>query len=1205
MSRKVRTTVTGKLKRVDGRGQLSTRFADAPKRSAVVASFGGQVSSMFIDGKVNGKNLKLLLDTGATMTLMRPDLVCDKKRIIPTKWTLRTATGESASVYGETVANFHIGSTTFDHQVLVADIEEAVILGMDVMAKYGFKLDLKKRTLKIEDEDVFVQEHDEFTTRVFAAEVVTIPKQSEILVRVYLDCVIPDGHVLVVESNANSDAGKGVLIARALIQAKKDILVRLMNINDYPVTIKEGAYLSMCSSVSSVTRRVCSVQVSSEDVPKHLEGFLKEACKELTEEQSKQIRMFVARYQDVFENASQPKGRTNVVRHRIDTGNARPIRQIPRRLPLAKRAEADQIIQDMERDRVIEPSSSPWCSPVVLVRKKDGSTRFCVDFRQLNNVTKKDSYPLPRIDDTLDTLAGCKIFSTLDLKSGYWQVGLEPKDREKTAFSVGSGLWQFTVMPFGLCNAPATFERLMESVLRGLSWETCLVYLDDIIVLGRSFEEHLQNLEQVFLRLRAANLKLNCKKCTLFRKQVNYLGHVVSEEGVAVDPEKIRAVRDWPTPKNKHEVRSFLGLSTYYRRFVPGFADIAKPLTRLTEENSEFIWDLKCQHAFEELKKVLIDSPILSYPRTEGKFILDTDASNIGIGSVLSQMQDGQERVIAYFSKVLSKPERNYCVTRRELLAVIKSVEHFRKYLYGRKFLLRTDHSALVWLLRFKNPEGQVARWIERLQEYDYDSEHRAGLRHRNADALSRRPCPENCQHCNKAEERFVTVCRTTVIDNFWQDDEIRADQLEDPDLGLLMQWKEKDRRPSWGEIASLPPSVKLYWAQWQSIVVENGLLKRILESEDGTQQKQQLLIPRKRVPDVLKLLHDDVSGGHLGVKKTTEKVRQRFYWVHYTEDVKDWCRRCVVCASSNGPQKRRRAPMRQYNVGSPFERIAIDIAGPFPTTERGNKYILVAMDYFSKWTEAYALPNQEATTVAEVLVRELISRFGVPLELHSDQGRNFESAVFQQLCEALGIRKTRTTALHPQSDGMVERLNRTIGKFLSKAVSDHQKDWDEYIHLFLLAYRSAIHETTGQTPASVIFGRELRLPCDLQYGAKPGEDLVGEDYVTDLRRKMNAIHDRVRTNIQVASDKMKERYDVQAVETGYQTGDLVWLFNPQRRRGYSPKLQKSWEGPYEVIKRINDVIYRIRRKPSGKPRVVHFNRLAPFKGDSARDEQN
>ncbi|GBO08307.1 Retrovirus-related Pol polyprotein from transposon 17.6 [Araneus ventricosus] len=310
---------------------------------------------------------------------------------------------------------------------------------------------------------------------------------------------------------------------------------------------------------------------------------------------------------------------------------------------------------------IIEESSSPWASPILLVEKKDGPTRFCVDYRKQNEITK-DSYPLPGIDDTLDAWNGSQWFKTLDLKSGYWQVEIRPEDREKIAFTTGHGLWQFKVMPFGLCNAPATFERLTETVLRGLSSEDCLVYLDDIIIEGRTFEEHLNNLRKVFQRLQKVNLKLCPKKCKFFQKEVTYLGHVISAEGVKTDPEKIKAVVDWPRLETVHDFRSFLGLCTYYRHFVKNFSTIAKTLHKLTEAKSNFNWTEECEKSFNSLKQGLTSSPILTYPRTDKDFILDTYASNEGIGAVLSQNIGNEERVIAYFSKNLGKPERNYCV---------------------------------------------------------------------------------------------------------------------------------------------------------------------------------------------------------------------------------------------------------------------------------------------------------------------------------------------------------------------------------------------------------------------------------------------------------------------------------------------------------------------------------------------------------------
>lgn len=404
---------------------------------------------------------------------------------------------------------------------------------------------------------------------------------------------------------------------------------------------------------------------------------------DLTVTQKNSARQLLDRYMSIFCSTPKSNGKTKMVKHRVDTGTQMPIRQPPRRLPLAKQHEVNRMVTDMQEAGVIESSNSPWSSPVVLVEKKDGSMRFCIDYRKLNAVTKKDSYPLPRIDDTLDTLSGATMFSTLDLQSGYWQVEVHKEDREKTAFSVGNGLCHFNVMPFGLCNAPATFERLMERVLKGLHWKTCLVYLDDIIIMGKDFDEHLRNLAEVLDRIQSAGLKLNPKKCSLFRTEVKYLGHKVTTNGIHTDEDKIAAVKKWPRPKNLHELRSFLGLCTYYRRFVPGFANVAKSLHELTRKNKPFEWKDDQEAAFVELRRRLCTAPVLAYPIPNEKFILDTDASNDGIGGVLSQEIDGKERVIAYYSKTLSKPERNYCVTRRELLAIVECVKHFHKYLYG------------------------------------------------------------------------------------------------------------------------------------------------------------------------------------------------------------------------------------------------------------------------------------------------------------------------------------------------------------------------------------------------------------------------------------------------------------------------------------------------------------------------------------------
>ncbi|XP_076247766.1 uncharacterized protein LOC143187432 [Calliopsis andreniformis] len=927
-------------------------------------------------------------------------------------------------------------------------------------------------------------------------------------------------------------------------------------------------------------RRLQEETEEKRGIPEHLRELFERCSMELTANQQSRFADLLEEFRDVFAKNPDEVGRCEIVQHRINTGDHAPIKQAPRRLPLNRRQEVDQLLEKMEAQGVIEKSQSPWSSPIVLVKKKDGSTRFCIDYRRLNEITKKDSYPLPRIEDTLDALANSTWFSTVDLQSGYWQIVMDKRDREKTAFCVGAGLWQFRVMPFGLCNAPATFERLMETVLQGLNWRICLVYLDDIIIHARTFDEEVEHLRQVFQRLRNAKLLMNPKKCDFLKRETKYLGHIVTGKGVKTDPEKIRAIAEWPVPANIKELRSFLGLCTYYRKFVRNFSDIAKPLHQLTENKQTFIWTEQHQKTFERLKSCLISSPVLAYPIEGADFILDTDASNVAIGAVLSQVQGGQEKVIAYFSKVLGKAERNYCVTRRELLAVVKSVEHFHHYLYGRRFLVRTDHAALRWLMSFKRPEGQIARWIERLQEYDIEIRHRGGKAHGNADALSRRPCADtHCKPCSRREEQdqrettrtLRTACETGDVGDW------RQTQAEDEDIGLILLKKREEIRPTREEISACPPQTKFYWTIWDSLEVKDGILYRKWESSCGAKITWLLVVPRKKVTEVLQECHSSPAAGHFGVNKTLAKVRQRFYWITCRQDVVEWCRKCTTCTAKKGPRERGAGVMQIYNVGAPFERIAMDVVGPLPKSSSGNRFLLVVADYFSKWPEVIPMVNQRAETAAKALLVHVVSRHGVPLEIHSDQGRNFESTVFKELMKLLGVKKTRTTPLHPQSDGMVERLNRTLLQYLSMFVAEHQRDWDEWIPMFLLAYRSARHETTQMTPSMVLYGQELRLPIQLWRGLPPQGNDAQTEFVSQLKERMKKMHEFVRHRLCLSSAKTKAWYDSHANTITFVPSEKVWLFQPRRRKGKCPKLQSDWEGPYVVVEKLNDVIYRIK----------------------------
>ena len=564
----------------------------------------------------------------------------------------------------------------------------------------------------------------------------------------------------------------------------------------------------------------------------------------------------------------------------------------PRRLALAKWQPLKLDLEWVLKPGVIEPSKSCWASPVVLVTKKDGTIRLCVDYRRVNDLTLKDPYPLPSIDDSIDALRGSKWFSTLDLASSYWQVPMDPKDFEKTGFTTSFGLYHFKVMPFGLANSPATFERMMERVLSGLHWGTCLIYIDDVIIFSKTFDEHIVRLHQVLSRLKEANLKLSPAKCKLFRHEVEYLGHVVSQHGVGMDPKKTKAIMEWPTPRNAKEVRGFVGLCSYYRRFVRGFTDIARPLHKLVELD-EICWSVECDEAFNTLKKALTSPPILAYPVDVGLFILDTDASGHGLRAVLSQVQDDCERTIAYYSRALARAEQQYCVTRRELLSVVESVKHFHHYLCGRHIVIRMDHGSLKWLMRFKNPEGQIWRWLQVLNTFDFEIQHCPGTQHKNADGLSRRPGQE-CWHCEHQEHKEKTVdqgcpghkvCALTFELSgstrewceSWSIDQIQEWQKEDPDIARVLTWVETGRKPTWKDVQQESPTTRIYWSMYEQLETIDGIPHGSPDPANKFSSPR-LVAPRAIRDQIFTFLHANGTGGHLVINRTAASARKRFW---------------------------------------------------------------------------------------------------------------------------------------------------------------------------------------------------------------------------------------------------------------------------------------------------------------------------------------
>jgi hypothetical protein len=780
----------------------------------------------------------------------------------------------------------------------------------------------------------------------------------------------------------------------------------------------------------------------------------------------------LSNYTDIFVKSKTDLGVAVGVKHYIKTTTDKPIQLRPHRAPYAYRQEITRQVKEMLDNDVIRRSNSPWAAPVVLANKKDGSKRFCANYRELNDNTEKDSFPLPRIDETIDVLRGSKFFTTIDLQSGYWQIPMNEDDKKKTAFITNEGLFEFNVMPFGLTNAPATFQRMMQLVLAGILMEFCLCYLDDIIVFSTSLWDHLYDIGRVLQRLREAGLKAKGNKCDFMKNRIHFLGHVVSEQGVEPEPEKIKQILECRRPKTVTEVKSFLGLTGFYRHFVPGYGTIASPLYDISNKISRTvpfstIWTDQAQEAFDNLKKAMTTPPVLGYPNPYKPFILYTDASDIGIGYILAQIgDDDKEHVLYYGSKKFRDEETRYSITEKECLAVVRAMMQFRVYLLGNFTTIVTDHLPLVAILNKRKPVDQLTtrlfRMAYKILQFEYKIVHKAGKLHLNADAMSRKPLidtPSN-ETTNVPNKEFEIAAL---------DDENHGQNNNEPPNEPNNRWVQPDPPPPIEEqyhelFALMPPwdpntvinaqagdrsihqlkhyinhqvfldtvtnNEKKYIIDHEhQYVIDNNILyrtKRRNQPPQGAPLEFQLVVPGPLRDTLLEQYHTTKYGGHLGLDKVLSKMQRKFYWSSMYLDTKEFINRCVQCARFRyGPNLR--AKLQPIQAIAPFHMLGVDVIGPLPKSKNGNQYIVCFMDYFTKWPEAFATKDQTAKTLVDLFCKKIVYRFGVPKVVLSDQGPAFTSDDFKKELALLGTKKIVTAPYHQQANGLVERWNQAL----------------------------------------------------------------------------------------------------------------------------------------------------------------------------------
>ena len=1171
-------------------------------------------SNVSVCGTVMNQNIRLLVDTGAAISviseqfyrnILRPNVLLQNNNSIE---NIKTADGHTTPVIGFVQFDVTIGDQIYNCGAsVVPNLAYPVVLGRGFLHKNGAVINVPSETVTFSSNNTVAfagNSHNSFTADVRVSNTYVIEGHCEAIIPAYL--AKPVGPLVgLIESDRNLSDTYHLVAASTLVLPDNDnrVIFRLINPTDQPVLLHKGTSIGTFSALQKTDQIVLPV---SDPVVSTMENVCRAASHEsasrfrclpsdnLTSMENRQLNLLLDQYTDIFAASSSDLGRTSIIRHKIDTGDARPIKQPPYRVSQTQKAEIENQIETMLSQEVIKVSTSPWSSPVVLVKKKDGTTRFCVDYRKLNAVTRKDSYPLPRIDDALDALSGSKYFSTIDLQSGYHQVAMDSDSIEKTAFISHAGLYEYNVMSFGLTNAPPTFQRLMQRILHGLDWKICLVYIDDVIIFSKTFQEHLSRLAAVFDRLREAHLKLKPSKCHFACSSVNFLGFVVSSEGILPDPSKITAVETFPVPSSVKDVRSFLGLSNYYRRFVKDFAKIASPLNRLTRKSVPFVWDPSCEAAFQALKARLCSSPILVYPDFSQAFHLHTDASQYAIGYILGQHINGCETVIAYGGRELNLAETRYSTTEREALAVVNGIKHYQPYLSCKKFYVHTDHGSLSWLMKVKDPTGRLARWALQLQQYDFEIIHRPGTQNGAADALSRR------RYLPSIEQSCVSLPIAAVEHPCPPPVNLCTLQREDVDLFAIIAYLETATLPdNDAKARSLLFSIDSYYLD------ENGILCHLWSPGKRKQQslRSQVVIPASLRHDILISCHDDPTAGHLGHIKTYEKVRQRYYWHGMFKDIEHWCRTCIDCAMRKRPRNHHKAPLLPIPVQGPFDRLAMDILGPLPTTHDGNRYILVFSDYYTRWPEAYALPSIEASRIAQLLVDEILARHSTPRTLLSDRGSNFLSSVIQSVCKIMNTRRLHTTAYHPQTDGLVERFNATLCEGLSMYVSTHQKDWDKHLPLVLFAYRVSPNATTGESPFYLLYGREPRLPLDVTL-LLPDSNVSSS--VAELRARivsnLEESQKLIESNTQIAQQRMKLQYDKHTAPVTYDIGSKVWVYTPKTRKGLSKKLAHNYHGPYRVTAKLSPVHFKLRtmdNRPVSVP--VHANRMKLYFDPSDR----
>ena len=1113
---------------------------------------------------------------------------------------LQTASGSALKVVGCVAVEFVVGHETMQHQFFVVDsLNRKIILGKDWLTNNGVRLYWDLGTLRVGKSYVTMEEDIHVARVVRVAADMIIKPQTITVCPVKTKGIPPEPNTLFEVGAVTKgflSGEPGLMISNTVIKGNELSRFPLMVVNSTGKTykIKRGCVIAQVHEVP--VEGVINVR----DMPHCTDNqkTIDWGDLQVAEEHREVITRLVEDNKHLFAATDLELGHTDTVRMNIDTGDATPIKMRPYRTPLTKREVVNKAIDNMLEAGVINKSTSAWAFPIVVVDKKDGSKRFCVDFRQLNKISKNMSYPLPVIDDILAQLKGAKYFSSLDLKSGYWQVKMADSDKEKTAFACHRGLFEFNVMPFGLSNAPGVFQELMAVVLSD-SGHFALAYLDDILLFSRTLDEHLTHIQLVFDRLKQHGLKLKLSKCQFLRTETNYLGFVINKEGIQPEPQKVEVIRGLPEPRSVREVRSFIGMVGYYRRFVPNMSEIAEPLIALTRKHAHFKWTEKCQVAFDFIKESLTTIPLLTYPDPNLPYTLYTDASDHCVGACLTQVSeiDGVEKPLYFLSHRLSDTQTRWATIEKEAFAIYFALKKLDHYLHGAEFVIKCDHKPLKYVLDAPMQNRKIQLWALSIAGYNCQVEYIPGPQNMCADLLSRVPPsyfkdePPELELDLDVDERTLEIA---VLDSHQFDPRqlasCEADKIVDPseeetDMFDMAAEQLKDEVVT-GIMRDLKADNCPRTMDKRYMVKENVLY---YITDPDNEPVMRVLVPSHLRSRVLTQYHDD--NGHMGLDKTYDTAKSKYYWPNMYKTIHQYVSDCIVCQQRN--LKKIKPPVQESDTPPyPFAKVGLDLSGPYTRTLAGNKYIVSFIDWYSGWVEAFAVPDKCADTIAHLILEEIFPRFGAPLEIVTDNGTENENKVVREVLQTLNIHHVRTSYYHPQGNAKVERCHRTLHDILSKLMKGDDTSWDVKLNQALAAMRFNVSETTKFSPYFLLYNRDVVLPLDNLM--KPRRKYLGEEQHKIALEKQHHTFRLVHRHMKHAKQRQLKYANKNAKLVEIEVGDAVYHKNHQK----SNKLQSNWRPYYRVVEKRTPLTFIIRNQLDGKVTKAHLEHLRLAKID-------